>query len=661
MALRCIFFSLVAVTPNIDGVSEITVSANGGEALAGKFAITVAAEPSATAAGDNVSTVTLKPFGNTFTKGTVYYITVAPGAVSDGLTIAYKTTEVAEKAFTLGRIASGAVALPRNSGIELNTAPVIIIDSKAALDDWASFGSRNDYVAALYADIDYEGANWTPVDFENDFNGLGHKIYNIKIDNSSTTNVGFFGTYGNGNLKNFILGSEDGLSADGTSSIIVSEKSGTHAVGGIIAKKTAGITLTNVVSWIPITIASDFSSIVYVGGILANNTAAGTVKMTDVINRGNISIYGNSTAQCLYGGIVAYGNKTSTYTGCINYGNIVLTADAKSPCLGGLAGSVSNGSFVRCVNRGKVSATGTLTTTVNMGGLVGQSGTGFYLKGCLNEGPVYCKGKGGSQRIGGLLGCPYSTNHTMAIQDDATEHCANKGSITVEAGSEEIVASASNAFFVAVGGVVGYLPSSANETITNAQNSGTISATIPVRSTYSNLNYITLQAGGIAGRVDGFKQFSGCENTGDISVFNNASASAYAFSGGIIGHTFTGSDNSVTSCINKGNVTVNSSTHNNTSVAAGGIVGFSYTNVDGCSNYGSISNTSINGASSGSHYAGAIVGVTRTIDSNHLTAITNSTVSKSGLVNGAVPTKAVAVHYGDSGRTGTESNTTLID
>lgn len=656
-------FSLVVVTPAIDGVTEISVSAASGS-LAGDFAITVSDQPAAYPAGNNVSTVTLKPYGGgTFTKGTAYYVAVAPGAVSD-LTIRFKTADVSDKAFKLGRIASGKLTLERNAGIELTSSPVVIIDSKAALDDWAAFSDRNSYAAALYTDIDYEGSNWTPVDFENDFNGLGHKIYNIKIDNSSTTNVGFFGRFGTSSatrsVKNLVLGSSDSQAED-VSQITISSNSETHYVGSVIAKKGGALTLDNVESWIPISVGSDFSSTAYVAGIIADNTTVGVLTMKSCTNHGDITINANSTSQCLYGGLIAYGNKTANVSNCENYGDIKLSANAKSPCLGGLAGSAANATFEACKNYGVISAVGTLTTAINMGGLVGQSGTNFYLKGCVNEGSVYCKGTGGSQRVGGLLGCPYSTNQTMAIQDLDGSLSINKGTVTIEAGDDEITTSTTSQFFVAAGGIVGYLPNSANETIQNARNDGDINATAKVKSTLNSLNYITLQAGGIAGRVDGFKTFSNCENTASVSVYNAASALAFAFSGGIIGHTFTGSDNSISSCTNRGNVTVNSNTHNNTTVAAGGIVGFSYMNVDNCSNYGNISNTAKAGASDGAHYAGAIVGVTRTIDSSHLTAITNSTVSKNGLVNGTVPTKAVAVHYGESGRSGTESNTNFVD
>ena len=649
-------FSLVAVTPTIDGVSEITVSANGGEALAGKFAITVAAEPSATAAGDNVSTVTLKPFGNTFTKGTVYYITVAPGAVSDGLTIAYKTNEVAEKAFTLGRIASGSVTLPRNSGIELNTDPVIIIDSKAALDDWASFGSRNDYVAALYADIDYEGANWTPVDFENDFNGLGHKIYNIKVTPAVTTQqqsqstsykifaYGFFGHFGyyakkdaigrRVYLKNITFGSKDGETYDGISEFVIGGETPSETVAGnaaAICPVVGYAEIFKITNFIPMRASSEAGNkVIRIGGIAA--LPGGNPVVNNCKNYGAISVECTAGAEPCIGGIVARFNQDATITNCENYGAITYRATtlANNPRIGGIAGYANGSTFRACKNTQNVTVIGSNAngSTAFVGGIVGHIGNSTIL-GCINDltAKLTVDYQNGLNQVGGITG--YVENANALISDLDGINTENKAEI-------EVHSSIANNKHYWIGGIVGFTAYAC--TIKNVTNSGNITLTT-YTSSFS-------AAGGIIGRANKLAELSEATNFGSIDVTVNGNGNCYG--GGIIGYN-DGTITKVESNINNGDVsaTKNTSIGDNT-CSAGGIYGYLYTNsaISSCTNTAMIN---CNG------YAGAIVGIARA-------NITDCTIKKTGKVNGVSPTEEADLIVGKWwNNTFSASGTLVID
>ncbi len=624
-------FSLVVVTPTIDGVTEISVSAASGS-LAGDFDITVSDQPSASPAGNNVSTVTLKPFGDgTFTKGTAYYVAVAPGVVSD-LTIRFKTADVSDKAFKLGRIASGNVTLERNAGIELSTSPVVIIDSKAALDDWAAFSDRNSYAAALYADIDYEGSNWTPVDFENDFNGLGHKIYNIKVtpvvitqnqNQSSSYKIfayGFFGYFGYYEkkdaigrrvyLKNVTFGSRDGESYDGTSEFVIGGETPSETVSGnaaAICPVVGYAEVSNITNYIPMRASSDAGNkVIRIGGIAA--LPGGNPIIKDCKNYGAISVECTAGTEPCIGGIVARFNQDATISNCENHGTITYRATtlANNPRIGGIAGYANGATLKGCKNSKTVTVIGANASgsTAYVGGIVGHIGRSTIL-GCINESTAkltidYQKGL---NQVGGITG--YVENANALISDDDGIKTENKADIVVSS-------STANTKHYWIGGIVGYTNYAC--TIKNAINSGNITLTTNT-SSYSGV-------GGIIGRANKLAELSGAINSGRINVTVNGNGNCYG--GGIIGYN----DNALTLVeknINNGEVSATKNTPiSDNSCSAGGIYGYLYTDsvTSDCTNTAMIN---CNG------YAGAIAGIARA-------NITNCTIKKTGKINGVTPT-----------------------
>ena len=79
---------LLKFTLQEEGVTKVIVKANGGEKIAGAVSVTLNADGTiASASCTGSSTVTLQPESGTLTNGATYYIVVAPGTLSGGVTV----------------------------------------------------------------------------------------------------------------------------------------------------------------------------------------------------------------------------------------------------------------------------------------------------------------------------------------------------------------------------------------------------------------------------------------------------------------------------------------------------------------------------------------------------------------------------------------------
>ncbi len=124
---------------------------------------------------------------------------------------------------------------------------------------------------------------------------------------------------------------------------------------------------------------------------------------------------------------------------CVNYGSINVDTGVKESIIGGIVG-VAAGNLVnleRCINYGA------LTSTGNMGGLLGEAGTTINVKDSINIGSL--------TRVGGTFTIPYFNGSTISIPDDDSVTGEGDGSL---------------------GGLFGY--TSGKFTLTNCANIGTI-------------------------------------------------------------------------------------------------------------------------------------------------------------------------------------------
>ena len=226
----------------------------------------------------------------------------------------------------------------------------------------------------LTDDINLTGKEWTPIgDYDNrytgNFDGGGHTITGLKIDQSGTDNVGLIGCLGSGGkVQNVTL-----------TNISVS---GANCVGGIAGQNY---------------------------GTVENCSVNGTVTGKGFTDTGGIAgsnygtISGCSAEGTVMGSVNVGGIAGGSYLGVIIDGCHSTAAVSGSLCVGGVLGNLGNNSFLMaCYSTGNVTVTSTDGSFV--GGVVGINSQGT-VTGCYHATDEITSLGGG--RIGGIVGENY--------------------------------------------------------------------------------------------------------------------------------------------------------------------------------------------------------------------------------------------------------------
>lgn len=233
----------------------------------------------------------------------------------------------------------------------------------------------------LTADIDLSGyPNWTPIGTNTDlftgvFDGNGHKIDKLKIDNSATYSLGLF-AYSSGTVKNTILTNVD-----------VKKTNNTEPLGSLIGKNAGTVTNCHVIS-------GSVSGNEQIGGLIGRN-----------IN-GGVSI---CSASCTVTG--------TTGTGTGNY-------------IGGLIGNIAENP----PNINNCYATGNVTGNLGIGGLIGYNNTNYgttLITNCYATGNVT-----GASNLGGLVGVITTGSVNNSYYDKTTSDPNDTGKGTLRTTSE---------------------------------------------------------------------------------------------------------------------------------------------------------------------------------------------------------------------------------
>ena len=217
-------------------------------------------------------------------------------------------------------------------------------------------------------------SNWTPIGTESrpytgNFDGGGHTITGLKIDQSGTDNVGLIGRLGSGGKVQDVTLTE------------VNVTGGTY-VGGI-----AGQT----------------------DGTVENCSVNGTVTGKGFTDTGGIAgsnygtISGCSAEGTVMGSVNVGGIAGGSYLGVIIDGCHSTAAVSGSLCVGGVLGNLGNNSFLMaCYSTGDVTVTSTDGSFV--GGVVGTNSQGT-VTGCYHATGEITSSVG--DRIGGIVGENY--------------------------------------------------------------------------------------------------------------------------------------------------------------------------------------------------------------------------------------------------------------
>ena len=191
------------------------------------------------------------------------------------------------------------------------------------------------------------------------------------------------------------------------------------------------------------------------GGIVGK--AEGKVTILSCVNEGIIGVTQSSYTGGKHGGIVGeLGGDESRIEGCANHGDLIHPGKTGgTDTVGGIVGVVTgkNCTIFQCFNDASVNG------TANVGGIVGEAGTGLTIESCYNTGDILAEYiNGGQYGVGGILG-------TAAYRDNLTiKDVYNTGKVT------DSHTGNANA---GAGGIVGYVNKVAS--IENAYNAGTVS------------------------------------------------------------------------------------------------------------------------------------------------------------------------------------------
>ena len=590
---------LLKISFAAEDIRKITIS---GTALAGTA--TVAADGTLSSVTDPAGSITLTHADGLFPPGT-YYVAVLPGTTAAGQFSISLSNGV--KAGL--KEASSAVSFARCKGLDagiLDGLPMYtVISTMAELFSWNSTRVVNDESepenVMLAADIDMEDEAWTPKDFKGVFDGRGHKLYNLNV--VSTSNACLFNTI-TGTVKNLTVGTSDGERYDGVSRLIQENPEDTAEswrYAGLFTRLSKDAVIDNVVSFVPVTVASSSISKTRVGGLVAIVAGAATIKNCE--NHGTVKNLASSPlAAGAVGGIVGWTDAALTAENVCNFCDVTV-ANASTSYIGGILSgentSVGGSSFSNCFNKGNISVTSAGKRGMCIGGIVGEGANTTFSQ-CDNFGAIstVCDGE---LKVGGILGRAY-IGCTLS-------NCTNGNEATITFNPDTFE---SQAF---IGGIVGNAPAANTSilTISSCKNYA------PLTAIHRNVGNL----GGIAGFLNitsGQFVIENCENWGAISRTlddktkgaapdgNNAYAAVAGIAASLAAGDGMGSI--ISGCVNNAKVSTNTNA-GSTNIRIAGITAWpkQYTEVKDCENKGDIEYRMGDAAATGSTiHEGGIVG-----------------------------------------------------
>lgn len=274
----------------------------------------------------------------------------------------------------------------------------------------AAVNSGNNYLGEtiiLRNNVDLTGKTWVPIGQKNGnkfsgiFDGNSKEISGLDIIETNDTAikttpfdgyVGLFGAINGATIKDLtVRGSVKGSNA-----------------AGIVARMDRGL-IDNCKSYVNVVGASKVADEGKAGGIVClTNAGDGDCTIRNCFNYGSVSTTTEDDNEGFVAGtkggvagIVGYVNKNTSITSCKNYGSIGSSYDKYGA---GIAGYVTKGGNINisgCINEGTVSA------SLNAGGIVGISTDISSIINCENSGSISA---GDNGHAGGIAGSTRFSN-----------------------------------------------------------------------------------------------------------------------------------------------------------------------------------------------------------------------------------------------------------
>ena len=460
---------------------------------------------------------------------------------------------------------------PLNGSVTSQLTAYMLVNSIANLQ---SLDTNDAGTYALGKDLDISSvSNFTPLGnttpyFTGIFDGQGHTITGLTINDSTGANLGLFSTLGtNGQVRNLNL----------TNVSVTETGSSTTTIGAIAAVNSGTISNVSVAG----TITSG-SNLYCGGGVVGCNS--GIVQNASAAINMDASAATNTAG---VGGLVGISNTGSAITGSSTSGSVSAPA-ANAAYVGGLIGFNS-----ATVSNSSSSATVTGGTNANVGGLIGANT--FTVSNSYATGAV--SGLSGSE-IGGLLGDNSTAGAATVSSSYATGNITGTanyagGLVGYNRTLSPITGSYATGNVTDTGASIGGLAGWSDSNITNSFATGAVVAT---------------SSGTYAGGLVGFStaDISNSHASGPVS-----STSSGAYLGGLVGLSnglaitdsyATGSVTGVDSSFIGGLVGASASAVSG-SYASGAVTGTTSTNAGGLIGY-----TTTGGTVTSSYATGAVAG-----------------------------------------------------
>lgn len=636
-------------------IARILIQRLDGAALAGQ--LTVNAQTGEVSAIDAPSDqITLLPAGETFAPGT-YYAAVVPGTAANLRIALTRSSDIKKGALTVEGQPQRSKALSLGDiGAETVQWAYLINDYaelKAWLADKPHWNPEGD-VVTLTGDINMQDEPWTPLtdSYPGVFDGAGHCISHINVQSSTLAHVGVFGKGYAKEIRNLILGSEDGQTYDGSSCITcgyTTESTSSYwCYAAPVTQPVADV--TNVTSFIPVTITGNANRSSRAGGIVSWIT--GTVTISGCRNYGPVTLQehvitdGSSYKYVTAGGILGGLNTESsdvTVKDCHNYATV---SSNNHSCygLGGIVGlnysTAKQLTIEDCSNEGKVELlySETQNDMFAAGGIIGKvackAGASIpVILRCVNSGHIYSQAVH-QHYVGGIAGRADGVSIT---------HCVNEGTVEIDHSQNS-----STRFQIAGGILAAAMSDGGSNELKDNTNSGLVKMVVASsghnKTPSSSSTFYGVNAGGILGMGSAVSSLSGNANSGNIQAENAFSATKTAYpatlhAGGILGYDF-GSVEGFSDNLFTGSLTASTTTATSvpSEVYAGGIVGRlrAATLIGGMGKGSVVASTADEG---GHGYAGSIAGYNDgTIESfSYEGSVNGKAADDSNIVGGGNP------------------------
>ena len=616
--------SIVQLSIEETDIQSITFEGFSDEMISGKTSSAVVETPSAgtsvveTPSAGTSKTVTIKPASGTFAAGT-YSIAIIPTHFSKGFCLSFNSKE-----------GKNLVQTSKSAEFKLNTITLLNTTNAVKIpyvirtaDDMLNFSKNiSNYsatdVVKVTSDIDMKGG-WTWMEkFSCTLDGQGHKLFNISL-NTTSYRAGLIGTIESGAvLKNLVLGSSDGSSYDGTSSVTYTGTGGAY-LGGVVSDCQG--TIENVKSFVSVNYKSTAAADCHIGGISGNVGGSGIITGCEFAGTMTLSNNTSSSGTQKAGGITGRMHNgladAQTVKNC-SFTGVITNEDSRMEGVGGIVGHHQGGSIVGCTSSGWINMKYNGSFGY-VGGVVGYyqplspATYGITVSGCTNSTVI-----DSPQRVFAASGI-VAYAQRAATAPLTISGCTNNGDICLKTAPSAMTC---------LGGIIGYSQKIGEGTsdmlrvkltVKDNTNNGKIECNIA--GTAQDL-YI----GGICGYISGTVAFDISGNTNNGNVTMNGKL---VRTGGIVG--WLQSPGATVS----GNVNTGSITQTNTNVisASGGIIGFSNKSLSmsGNSNEGDVK---INCSTASDNYAAGLIGqFAGSSDSNNRNILTITNDKSTGSIS----------------------------